>query len=968
MKSVIDLDKFWKFCASLRIEDKETGLVPLNPFNTQRYLVNQIAAGLEEGIHTFTVLKFRQAGATTIGLALDLYWLNKFGGMPGTFVADSDSNREHFRSVLDGYIKSLAGGHWHIGVKSHNRNQLVFDNRSRLTYQVASSRNDRLGQGKGIAFMHACVSPGTPVIVEHGRIKSIEDVRIGDKVLTHTGAWTTVIDAITQPNTKGPMTRITPWLGMPIEFTGEHTIPTQRGIVEAKDIHKDDWLVMPVRPITKGVNWDFLPDTPDRTQHGGSKSAGAGMRVDFTKEIGFAVGYYLAEGCLIRQSVSGKPAAIAFARHRNEAHYAQRAVDAIRPFIKSHSTLDRPQTLTSVDTVYGASFASWIESWFGSVDDKRIPDEAFDWGDDFCRGLLTGLLCGDGSKTGGNWNGKKLNQVVLPTTRASIAMQARDLAASLGVGWAAISYKPAGLYHGRMCKPQWRVTWNGLGAFILREFMCLPPIALTARAGWADKYRIADGAVWIKIRKIERGIKLDTVCDLSVEHEDHTFRTPSFSIGNTECASWNNDQGLMSLMASLAEQNPNRLYLFESTAQGYNLWYDICNDAKESVVQKFIFLGWWMHERYRVERDSPIFRVYWDSRLSADERQWTRHVKQLYGHEVVPEQIAWWRYQLAEKFHGDINTLKQEMPPTEHDAFQMSGSKFFDGVKVNEAVRAAKSEKFLSFKYQIGSTWNESKIVQTIPRYAELKMWEPPHEGAVYVVAGDPAYGSSEWKDNFCAQVFRCYADGMEQVAEYASTACSTEAFAWMLCYLSGFYKNSTLILEINGPGQYVWKEMQNLRRNAATQRSTDGRSFIGAIQMFMYRRIDSTSTSAAYQWKSTHELKISMLTGFKDNFEMGRIRVRSPELCEEMVKMVRMEDGDLAGGGRSKDDRVIAAGMATEPWLRNLKLQLTARNMTREAAKATEDKAPVITALQAAVSTHLHDIGYKPPQQIGMK
>lgn len=591
MKSVIDLTKFWRFCESLRIEDKETGLVPLNPFNTQKYLVNEIAAGLEEGIHTFTVLKFRQAGATTIGLALDLYWLNKFGGMPGTFVADSDSNREHFRSILDGYIKSLAGGHWHIGVKSHNRNQLVFDNRSRLTYQVASSRNDRLGQGKGIAFMHA-----------------------------------------------------------------------------------------------------------------------------------------------------------------------------------------------------------------------------------------------------------------------------------------------------------------------------------------------------------------------------------------TECASWNNDQGLMSLMASLAEQNPNRLYLFESTAQGYNLWYDVCKDAKDSVVQKFIFLGWWMHERYRVERESAIYRVYWDGKLDADERQWVRHVRQLYDFEVQPEQIAWWRYQLAEKFHGDLTTLKQEMPPTEHDAFQLSGSKFFDGVKVNEALGACKGAKYLSLKFQIGKQWNESILVQTIPRYAELKMWEAPHEGAVYVVAGDPAYGSSEWKDNFCAQVFRCYADGMDQVAEYASTQCSTEAFAWLLCYLAGFYKNSTLILEINGPGQYVWNEMQNLRRHAAGLRSVDGRSFIGAIQMFMYRRIDSTSTSAAYQWKSTHELKIAMLTGFKDNFESGRIRIRSTELCEELVKMVRMEDGDLAAGGRSKDDRVIAAGMTSVPWLRSLRLQMQARNLTRELAVTTEDKPVLQTALQSAVAQHLHDIGYKPPQQIGMK
>jgi hypothetical protein len=588
MRPVINLDRFWKFCSALRITDKENpdGLVPLIPFKTQTYVVNEIAAGLEEGIHKFVILKFRQAGMTTIGLALDLYWLNKFPGLPGTFVADSDSNREHFRAIIDEYIKSVAGGHWHIGLKHHNRNHLILDNRSRLTYQVASSRNDRLGQGKGMSFGH-------------------------------------------------------------------------------------------------------------------------------------------------------------------------------------------------------------------------------------------------------------------------------------------------------------------------------------------------------------------------------------FS----ECSSWDNDEGLMSLNASLAETNPSRLYIYESTAQGYNLWHDMWKDAKNSMAQKAIFLGWWMHERYVVKKDSNIYRVYWDGKLDADERMWVKHVKSLYDHDVTPEQMAWWRFTLAEKFHSDLTMMKQEFPPTEHDAFQMSGAKFFDGVKVNEAAQALKNDKYQSYKFEIGQKWDESRIMPTIPRYAELKMWEGPKDGAVYVVSGDPAYGSSEWKDNFCAQVFKCYADGMEQVAEYASAQCSTQAFAWLLCYLAGFYKNSTLIIEINGPGQFVWNEVLNLRRTATGQKSVDGRSFIGSIQMFLYRRIDAMGATAAYQWKSTHELKVGMLTGFKDYFESGRIKLRSLALCEELVKVVRMDDGDLRADGRGKDDRVIAAAMATVPWLRSLKTQLIARGMTREQAIKREEVAPEVTALQAAVTQHFQDIGYQPKQ-----
>ncbi len=66
------------------------------------------------------------------------------------------------------------------------------------------------------------------MITADGHVKRIEDVEIGDEVLTHTGARTVVIDKLGQPNTKGDLIRITPWLGQALEFTSEHTIPTRR--------------------------------------------------------------------------------------------------------------------------------------------------------------------------------------------------------------------------------------------------------------------------------------------------------------------------------------------------------------------------------------------------------------------------------------------------------------------------------------------------------------------------------------------------------------------------------------------------------------------------------------------------------------------------------------------------------------------------------------------------------------------
>ena len=48
----------------------------------------------------------------------------------------------------------------------------------------------------------------------------------------------------------------------------------------------------------------------------------------------------------------------------------------------------------------------------------------------------------------------------------------------------------------------------------------------------------------------------------------------------TETSSWGDEEGLASLLASLAETNPDRLYIFESTARGFNMFHEMYVTAK----------------------------------------------------------------------------------------------------------------------------------------------------------------------------------------------------------------------------------------------------------------------------------------------------------------------------------------------------------------------------------------------------
>ena len=59
----------------------------------------------------------------------------------------------------------------------------------------------------------------------------------------------------------------------------------------------------------------------------------------------------------------------------------------------------------------------------------------------------------------------------------------------------------------------------------------------------------------------------------------------------TETSSWGDEEGLASLLASLAETNPKRLYVFESTARGFNMFHDMYVTAKRARTQHAIFCG-----------------------------------------------------------------------------------------------------------------------------------------------------------------------------------------------------------------------------------------------------------------------------------------------------------------------------------------------------------------------------------------
>lgn len=436
-------------------------------------------------------------------------------------------------------------------------------------------------------------------------------------------------------------------------------------------------------------------------------------------------------------------------------------------------------------------------------------------------------------------------------------------------------------------------------------------------------------------------------------------RSVGLSIAHcSEMCSWDNDEGLESFKNSLSDLNPDRLYLWESTARGFNTWYTMWGEARADPLHcKCIFLGWWAKDSQRIDRSHPDFDVYGTTPPSDKEAEKIRLVRDRYGVSITPEQLAWIRRKMDPTAHaeGDAdpefegNTTKvQEQPWIEEEAFQQTGAIFFSAEKLTEITHNDVSPKFNSYFYSVGQEFVHTHIIKAPnAKMAELKVWEEPDPEGYYAIGCDPAFGENENNDRSSIQVFRCFADGLDQVAEYASPLIRTEQLAWVLASLMGWYgsgQNSIVKygLEINGPGAAVFTELRSLKHQIEAHSYLNSqieerglKDVFRNVRTYLYTRPDAVQAgSGSFHIKTTAALKITFMERLRDAVSSYKLRVRSMELVDEM-KTIAREGDTIKAPGSMKDDRVLAASFAVHVWESGPRRYLMNTNRTRQAEQA---------------------------------
>jgi len=177
--------------------------------------------------------------------------------------------------------------------------------------------------------------------------------------------------------------------------------------------------------------------------------------------------------------------------------------------------------------------------------------------------------------------------------------------------------------------------------------------------------------------------------------------------------------------------------------------------------------------------------------------------------------------------------------------------------------------------------------------------------------------------------------------------------------------------MEVNGPGQQVLLEFDNLKKTAMMaprpvqqpgQKILPGMSDVYRhIFNYTYKRVDSVTGSGGFRhWQSNANNKARIFNAMRDYFMRGMLKIRSLELLEEMKSVV--QDGSFIGAdtSRGKDDLTVATALACAPWSESMMHRLAQMRLTRASVQQSYKPGAPAGHLDFHVQNYLRRAGIR--------
>jgi formate hydrogenlyase subunit 6/NADH:ubiquinone oxidoreductase subunit I len=278
-----------------------------------------------------------------------------------------------------------------------------------------------------------CVPAGTPVVTSNG-ILPIEQIRVGDKVLTHKGNFKEVTDVFQRKYSGKMYTFRTLGNAESLSVTEEHPVLVYSGGVTKwvypSSIQYRTYLTKPIIAETQEITaLSYTYELYHPAGHGGYFTAET-VSLQFTPELARLIGYYLSEGNCDRYRVS-------FDINKNEEALREdiaRCVKAVFGEYVSFKPDQRSDVLKIVaDSVRVAAFFKQ----FGVMCDKKIlPPWALTIPQPLQSEIIRTAYWGDGHYSNKYYSYKHAmhsNYFVIRTTSRTLANQYTYMLGRLGI-------------------------------------------------------------------------------------------------------------------------------------------------------------------------------------------------------------------------------------------------------------------------------------------------------------------------------------------------------------------------------------------------------------------------------------------------------------------------------------------------------------------------------------------------------
>lgn len=375
-------------------------------------------------------------------------------------------------------------------------------------------------------FCGLCIDPQTPVMTNPG-LKTIQEISIGDKVLTHTGEYKPVTK-IWDMRFTGQLYRIYVYgKPEPLICTSDHPIvAVLRRRSRKKDgrllrvteplqffkpgmLKRGDYLVSPIPK--KEIPIEIYTQEISLYKRGNVKKL---LELAATGDLFRLVGYYLSEG----HCESGR--VVNFSFHLKETYLVQDCASLLKHYFGKSATIKRNGINGVRVVLYSASAVQFFSQFGIGVENKKIQDWAFFAESTKQVQLIRGFWLGDGCRI----RQPRQSYLNFTTTSRVLAFQLQQILGRLGIVATLEMNKNVNK------RTSYHIDVFGKWAIRLAELMKVDFTHSPSKH--TDKFLIDSNYIFMPIRKIEASwVENHRVMDVTVD-DDHTFAPVGLATSN----------------------------------------------------------------------------------------------------------------------------------------------------------------------------------------------------------------------------------------------------------------------------------------------------------------------------------------------------------------------------------------------------------------------------------------------------